>query len=150
MKKLRVLALAFVMTAAVSCSSDSDSGPAPTIVAKWNLSKTVTTIAGASNTDTYADNEVGCDKDYVEFVQGGNFRNIVFNKDPQNNCTEVGDDAATWALTNSTNLTITGGEFADTYTVIKLSGSELTTKATSTIGGTEASVTYYFKKATTN
>lgn len=146
MKKFKFLAMAIIASATFGCSSDSDSGPAPTIVAKWNLTKTVSTIAGATNTDTYNENEAGCDKDYVEFVSGGNFRNIVFNKDPQGNCIELGDDTASWTQA-STALNITGGEFADTYEITKLSNSELRIKATTDVGGAEATVTYYFKKA---
>jgi lipocalin-like protein len=146
MKKFKFLAMAIIAFAAFSCSSDSDSGPEPTIVGKWNQTKTVSTIAGNSTTQNYTDNQAGCDKDYVEFVSGGNFRNIVFNTDPQNNCIEVGDETASWTQV-STALNITGGEFSDTYEITKLSNSELRIKATSEVGGNEATVTYYFKKA---
>ncbi|WP_219928749.1 lipocalin-like domain-containing protein [Flavobacterium pallidum] len=138
--------MAIIASVAFSCSSDSDSGPAPTIVGKWNLSKTVSTVAGATDTQPYTDNEVGCDKDYVEFVTGGTLKNIVFFKNAQSICTEDAGEQGTWTQANNA-LNITGGEFEGTYQVAKLSNSELRITASSTVGGAPVTVTYYFNKA---
>ncbi|AWA30809.1 hypothetical protein HYN48_12365 [Flavobacterium magnum] len=146
MKKIKFLAMAAIASLAFSCSSDSDSGPAPTIIAKWNLTKTVSVVSGTTDTDPYTDNEPGCDKDYIEFVTGGVLKNIIFFKNAENVCTEDAGDQGTWTQAGDA-LNVTGGALAGTYEVTKLTNSELQIRATSTVGGTTVTVTRYFNKA---
>jgi hypothetical protein len=148
MKKIKIL-LAAVAIAGLglnSCSSSDDgSDTQASIVGKWTPIKTVTKFNGASSTQTYDDNEIGCDKDYVQFVDGSVFNNVVFNKNTDNDCIETAADPEVWAKTDDT-LTITGGEFDGTYEVIKLTNSELRISDQESIAGNDVTVTVYFQK----
>lgn len=150
MKKIKAIMFAFVLAGmtVVSCSSD-DSGPAPMIEGKWNPIKTVTKVGTAgSQSQNYAGNEPGCDKDYIEFVgtSSGNLRDVVFFKNAQNSCTEDEGTAATWSKSDKI-LNVNGGNFDGDFTITKLSNSELIIESTSNIAGQDLIVKYYFRKA---
>lgn len=149
MKKIKGLLAALVLVGltVTSCGSD-DSGPAATITGKWNLSKTVSKVGDATNTENYAGNEAGCDKDYYEFVgaNSGALRDVIFFKNAEEVCTEDEAEAASWNKSEDL-LTVTGGDLEGAYEITKLSNSELIILSEGSLGGTETSVTYYFKKA---
>lgn len=131
----------------VSCSSDDDSGAAPTIEGKWNQTKTVTKIGSASSqTQDYSGNEAGCEKDYIQFVASGVLRDVILFKDAQNNCQENAGTEGSWSKSDD-NLTIEGGDFAGSYTITKLSASNLVIVNNSTQAGQDFVITYYFDKA---
>ena len=150
MKKFKALIVAFVLAGmtVVSCSSD-DSGPAATIEGKWNLSKTVTKVGSAgSQTQNYTGNEANCEKDYIEFmgVASGSLRDVILYTDAQDVCQEDEGTAGAWVKSDSM-LTILGGEYEGNYEITKLSNSELRIESSTTLGGQNLVLTYYFKKA---
>lgn len=144
MKKFKLFVCTFVLagTALVSsCGSDDSSGTEPTIEGKWNYNKSlISTNGGDPTTSTYEDHTEGCDKNYQEFATGGTFRDVVIYKNASQVCTE---DAitSTWSKTDD-ELTIDG----ETYTVTKLTNSELRYESTTTTGGATLKVTQVFTK----
>ena len=136
-----VVASAFTMT---SCSNDDDAGISTdgNITGIWNYARTVTNLNG-QETSTDHEHEAGCDKDYQEFVASGVFRDVVLYKNASNVCTEDAQ-TATWSKSGNT-LTLTGSE-AGTYEIIRLDGSELHYKTTSTTGGVTLIVTRVFTR----
>lgn len=148
MKKIKVVlaSLTIATLTLTSCSSDDSSGTSVSIVGKWNPIKTVIKSSGSTITQDYDENEAGCAKDFIEFVEGGVLRNVIYFKNAENACTEDAAEPEVWAKTDD-ELTITGGEYDGTYEITKLSGSELRVTQTESLGGTTATVTVYFKKA---
>ncbi len=148
MKKLKLVLASFVIAGLTltSCSSDDSSGSSASIVGKWNPTKSVYKLSGANKTETYKGNEPGCPKDFIQFSEGNAFSFVVYNKNPSNECIQAADVAATYVKSEN-NLTITGGEYAGTYEVTKLTGSQLVVRATQNVGGATATTTLYLKKA---
>ena len=142
MRKNKIL---FCMTAVTgllfaSCNSD-DGGFERTIVGKWNYNKTIVTTGNGTPTDqSYVGHENGCEKDHVEFKEGGIFRNVLMNKDQNNACVEDASQS-TWAK-NGNTLTIG----TDTYQVTKLNGSELRYENTVDVSGVPVKVVKVFTK----
>lgn len=147
MKKLKLMICAFAIAGLTlaSCSSDDDSNVEATIVGKWNYNKTLLSTNGSAEQSTnYTSHEAGCDKDYQEFVMGGVFRDVVLFKNASSQCTEDAENS-TWTKNNDV-LTIGTGADAETFQVIKLTGSELRYKSTTTTGGQTFTVTQVFTK----
>ena len=148
MKKIKNLFAAFTITALALTSCSSDDNGASTeasIVGKWTPTKTVSVTGTANTSIPYTDNEPNCDKDYIEFASGGGFSRVTYFKDGDNNCTQQSATAQTYTKTNSA-LTISGGLYAGTFEVTKLSSSELRLKQQSTSGGVTTTNTINFSK----
>jgi hypothetical protein len=150
MKKLRILIATVVIAgiSAVSCSSDDDGGAVSgSIERKWNPTKTTVKVGSDTFTQNYADNEVGCSKDYIEFAAANVLNRVVYNRNVDTNeCESVNGTPATWARDENT-LTITGGQYEGTYEIVKLNGSELRIEDESTAAGVTTTTTVYFNKA---
>jgi len=149
MKKIKVLLAAVILTGLTltSCSSDDDSGgTSASIVGKWTPVKTIFKINGQSLTTPYEDNEAGCDKDYLEFVEGGAVNDVIYYKNAQNVCTQDVGDPATW-VKNNNSLTVNGTfDYDGTYTIEKLTGSELRVSTSESSGGVTSTAITYFTK----
>jgi len=142
MKKKLFLICAFAMASLsqTSCNSEDDVFER-SIVGRWNYNETIVTANGGNPVDSpYTGHENGCSKDYVEFVQGGNFRDVLVNKDQNNNCFED-ENLSTWEKSNST-LTIG----SDIYDITVLNGSELRYENTTDVSGVPVKVVKVFTK----
>lgn len=143
MKKNFFLICSFAMASfsLISCNSD-DEDFERSIVGKWNYNKTIVSANGGNPVDnSYDDHENGCDKDYVEFVQGGVFRDVILFKNQQGVCTEDVAPNSTWSKDNS-NLLI-GNE---NYTITTLNGSELRYENITNVSGIPVKVVKVFTK----
>jgi alpha-mannosidase len=145
MKKFKLFVCTFVLAGAAlvsSCSSDDSSGTAPSIEGKWSYNKTITSVNdGAPTSTNYPNHEANCEKDYQEFAVGGIFKDVVWNKNSQNQCVIDDSDVSTWSKADNV-LTIDG----ETYTITKLTHSELRYESTTTTGGATLKVTQVFTK----
>lgn len=142
MRKKLLMICAFAMTglSLISCNSDDDVFE-KSIVGRWNYNKTIVSTDGGTPVDNqYDGHENGCSKDYVEFVQGGIFKNVLINKDQNNNCVEDSSQS-TWAK-NEATLTIG----ADSYSITTLNGSELRYENTTDVSGVPVKVVRVFTK----
>lgn len=148
MKKIKALMFAFVLAGmtVVSCSSDDSSGPAPTIEGKWNQVKTTVKVTnGGTSTIPYDSNESGCEKDYLEFLEGGVFNDAVFNKSGGGDCQET-KYAGTWTKTDSSLTIANAGTLSGTYTITKLTNSDLQVQRAVEVGGVVSTATIYLSK----
>jgi hypothetical protein len=145
--KVAITALTIAGLSLTSCSSDDSSGTAASIVAKWNQTKTVTKVGNSGNiTQSYQENEVGCDKDYIEFTANGAVNDVIYFKNATNVC--EADLATPTSYTKTDNaMTIAGGEFQGVYEITKLSGSQLIIKSIENVSGNEITTSIYFNKA---
>ena len=139
--------------AVVSCSSDDD-GPSNngTIEARWNPVKTTVKVGSSSTiTQNYEGNEPGCDKDYIEFVDGGVLNRVSSFRDADEICqTSSASTVANWSKTDDM-VTITGDtSYAGTYEVTRLTNSELRLEEIDNTGGITTVTTIYFSKAPSN
>jgi len=149
MKKIKALMVAFVLAGmtVVSCSSDDSSGPPATIGGQWNQTKTVTKVGTApAQTQNYNDDELGCTKDYVEFLgtNSGTVKKVIYFKNAQNVCQSDSGLTSNWSK-NENTLTISSGEFEGVYTITRLSNTELIISGNFT--GQNINITYHFRKA---
>lgn len=154
MKKIRFAFAAIAATALLmtSCSSDDD-GPAAKLEGKWTPTKTISITNGNQTVTTYDDNEPGCDKDYREFVEGGAYRYVIYYENVANSCAEEvvstiwskTGDVVTIVDTNDDPI-IEAPLDAGTYTITKLTGSELRLQSTTSTGGVEFEVTQVFRR----
>ncbi|KAF2519410.1 hypothetical protein E0W68_03415 [Flavobacterium salilacus subsp. salilacus] len=130
MKKVFLLAaIAFAGLTITSCSSDDDGGSA-SIEGKWYYSEEGFSAVGQEDLSDYDDHEAGCEKDYIEFVEGGVFRDVdFFNSD----C-EFDTETSTWTR-NGNTLTIGTGTDAVTENIATLSGSTLKITVSETFEG---------------
>jgi len=148
MKKIKIVLAAVICSvfALTSCSNDDDSGVGASIVGKWNPQQTVTSVGTANQpAEPYVNNQVSCGKDYIEFADPSILKNVVWNKDADGVCSETPGTVGAWAKTGDV-VTVTGGSFAGTYKVTRLTGSELRLAETGTIGGVAVTTTIYFAK----
>ncbi len=138
MKTFKILIATVVLSAftLTSCSSDDDNVQVPTsIVGKWNYSMEVTqtnvgTSVGPEIIVEYTGDEVGCDRDFLEFKADMSARKGVFNKNVQNVCTEDAI-AGTYTKTGE-NITINlpvmaeeTEEYNGTFKITKLNSTQL-------------------------
>ena len=139
--------LGIVALATLGSCSSTDDGPSTeaSIVGKWTPVKTVSVTGSANTTIPYEDNEPNCDKDYIEFGTGNSFSRVTYFKDGDNNCTQQSATAQTYTKNNET-LTISGGLYAGTFEIVKLTSSELRIEQQSTSGGITTTNTIYFSK----
>ena len=147
MKKIKALMFAFVLAGmtVVSCSSDDSSGSTAAIDGKWNQVKTVFKASGGSITQNYEEDTEGCTKNYIEFVTGGVFNDVVYFKQG-GECVESMATPGTWVKVDD-ELTINDGGFlSGTYDIKKLSGSDLQLSTTNSEGGITATTTIFLKK----
>lgn len=147
MKKLSIL---FVFVLAVgtfftSCTKDI-SGPVDVnfIEGKWNFNKSTVSSSGFTlpYTTDYFRNEDGCNKDYIEILNGGV---VKYGNYPANCILEQRN--GTWSL-SGTNLIIavTGSSFNGTFEIASLSATELILKIDGTYEGKSGTLNLYFTK----
>ena len=138
MKSLKILIATVVLSALTltSCSKDDNNVQVPTsIVGKWNYSMDVTqtnvgTSVGPEIIVNYTGDEVGCDRDFLEFNANMSVRKGVYNKNVSNVCTE---DAisGTYLKTGDAitiNLPVSGEEVEEyngTFKITKLTSTQL-------------------------
>ncbi|HLA57048.1 MAG TPA: hypothetical protein VK623_13165 [Flavobacterium sp.] len=149
MKKIKILLAAIIVTSlsVVSCSSDSDGNSTNgNIVAKWNPVKSTLKVGTQTVTQPYEENEPGCPKDYVNFLEAGTLANVIYFKNASDECTADAATQVNW-VKDGTTLVITGGEYDGTYEITKLTSSELRIADESTSGGITTTATVYFSKA---
>ncbi|MBY8963643.1 hypothetical protein KJK34_12840 [Flavobacterium sp. D11R37] len=127
-KLLMVSALALAGLTFTACGSDDDGGSSASLEGKWYFSKTGTAAGGQEVFIDY-DHEEGCEKDYVEFVEGGVYRDVSHWSDCE---TDVETDS--WSRSGNT-ITIGEGADAVSGTIKKLTGSELRVSTTEEFGG---------------
>lgn len=110
-----------------SCDKDDDKYelPAATLTGKWYYSKVGTVIGGAEVLANYDGNEDGCNKDYIELGNGGEFANVDY--DSTDTPCEVLTDTGTYAVTGNT-VVVDTGDGAVTGTLLNLSYTELKIK----------------------
>ncbi|NDI98235.1 hypothetical protein GWA97_04025 [Flavobacterium sp. LaA7.5] len=130
MKKVFLFAaIAFAGLTITSCSSDDDGGGA-SIEGKWYYSEEGLSSGGQEVLQDYTDHEAGCEKDYIEFVEGGVFRDVDFF----NGECEFDTETSTWTR-NGNTLTIGTGTDAESGTIATLSGSTLKITVSETLEG---------------
>lgn len=128
MKKVLLFGLSLAALTFTSCSDDD--GDSASIEGKWYYSEQGVSANGAEVLTDYMDHEDGCEKDYVEFLADGVFKDVdYFNSD----C-ETFIDETTWSRSGN-SLTIGEGEDAETATIATLSGSTLKITTSETIDG---------------
>jgi hypothetical protein len=148
MNKIKFFAIALAVGAlSFSCSDDDNENPlGGDFTARWNPVKTVIKISEETFTENYEGNEPGCDKDYIEFTDDNQVRDVIYFRNASDVCTE--DTAANQTYQRNDNtLTISGGEYGGTYEIIKLTNSELQIQQIQSSGGIETETTVYFTKA---
>ncbi|MBF01329.1 MAG: hypothetical protein CMP77_15320 [Flavobacterium sp.] len=127
-KLLMVSALALAGLTFTACGDDDGGGSSASLEGKWYFSKTGTAVGGQEAFIDY-DHEEGCEKDYVEFVEGGVYRDVSHWSDCE---TDVETDS--WSRSGNT-ITIGEGTDAVSGTIKKLTGSELRVSTTEELGG---------------
>ncbi|MDI1256100.1 MAG: lipocalin family protein [Flavobacterium sp.] len=150
MKKIKLVlaAVIFAGLALTSCSSSDDGGgTSASIVGKWTPTKTIIKINGQTAFDeAYADNEAGCDKDYLEFTAAGALNDVVYFHNVDNACEADAATPGTYTKTGN-SVTVSGtADYDDTYTIAKLTTSELRVTTTTTAQGLTQVTTIYFTK----
>lgn len=156
MKKIRfaIAAVAMAGMLSVSCESDDNTEAPGNLEGKWTPTKTITVVGNGSPSETtYDGNQAGCDKDYREFVAGGTYRYGVWYLNATNACTEdvifstwsKSGDAVTIVDTNPDAL-IKSPPDAGTYTIMKLTSSELRLESTASSGGVDVQITQIFNR----
>ncbi len=111
MKKFKAVMVAFVLAGmtVVSCSSDDSSGTPAAIEGKWNQVRTVVKFGGQTLSQPYEEDTEGCEKNYIEFVAGGVFNDVVYFRQG-GECVESVADAGSWVKVDD-ELTINDGGF---------------------------------------
>lgn len=126
MKKFSIL-LVSVLTLGLtltSCSGDDDS--VGSIEGKWNFSKIKYTINGvASPEEDYEDNEPGCNKDYVEFLESGTYTEGDYSG---SEC-ELYSESGTWTQSGNQVSSIIDGEL-ESFQILSVSETTLKVKDT--------------------
>lgn len=129
MKQLKLtMALLAAGLMMVSCNKDDDGGSEGTLEGKWIYSKSGG-MASGHEVLTDWDHTEGCNKDYVEFVEGGVYNDVYYWEDCEEDKWET-----TWTREGNT-ITVGTGEAAETGEIINLTGSELKLKSTYEEGG---------------
>ncbi|MGQ2983980.1 hypothetical protein [Flavobacterium sp.] len=127
MKKFTLL-LAFVAAgfAFTSCSDDDSNSTqfsASLIGGKWQHEKTGFRVMEQETLEDYTHSE-GCSKDYVEFLEDGVYKWVVYNGD--NNCDEVVRTET--YMKNGETLTVGEGEEFESFKIEELTETQLRTK----------------------
>lgn len=126
MKKLSIALLSVMAIGfATSCSDDdSNGGTSGTLEGKWIYDKTGVAAQGQEALLPYSHQE-GCDKDYIEFVSGGSYKEVEYSG---SEC-DVFTETTTWSR-NGNTLTVGTGEDAMNGTIERLTGTDLRVKTT--------------------
>ena len=151
MKNIKILLATAIIAAftLTSCNKDDNNTPAvPAVLeAKWTPTKTIVkTGSGAPTTENYTGNEVGCDKDYIQFVNGGTVKDVVFNKNAADQCGLVENTTPSVYTKNSTTLVVVGGDLDGTYKINSLTNSELVIEKSVTVNTITTIYTFYYTK----
>ncbi|WP_290846563.1 lipocalin family protein [Flavobacterium sp.] len=143
--RFKLLSVAIALGFLANSCGDDD-GARASIVGKWDYSRTITEVENQNPvSQNYAGHEPGCDKDYQEFNADGSYRDVALFQNQDDECTEIavnGDYSQDGDL-----LTVSeDGETPQTYTITKLTGSELRYSSTTQNGGLDFTVTLVFRK----
>lgn len=142
MKKLFLLGIvAFAGVIITSCNSDDDSPKSATLEGKWYYSEDGFKVNGQESLMDYDDHEVGCEKDYIEFLNNGNYRDV----DYINTDCDTSIDNGMWSRNNN-SLTIGTGADAINATIINLSENVLKVSVSDTENGTTIEYITLFTK----
>jgi hypothetical protein len=150
--KLIFVCLTVSVFSFTSCSSDDSSATGGQLMARWNPVKTTIKVGSQGTiTQAYEGNEIGCNKDYIEFAANNVLRRVVYFRNADNVCSEsAASTPASWSRSGDV-ITIMGDPtYEGQYEIIRLTGSELRLKGTSETGGISTVTTLYFSKAPTN
>lgn len=124
MKKISALIVLFTLTVLVSsCSKDNK---AAALEGRWEFSKAGTMLGSNEFLFPYEHAE-GCNKDFVEFLAGGVYREH-YHDNMGSEC-EVSVDNGTWARNGNTIALIVDGEVMSAE-IITLSNTTLKIKTT--------------------
>lgn len=140
MKKLFLLSAIALGLTFTSCNKDDDGGnnSAP-LEGKWYYSEEGIGANGQVVLQDYDDHEVGCEKDYIEFLEGGVFKDV----DYYNTDCESYTDTTVWERSENT-VTVGTGEFSQTAKITLLNSNVLKLTVTENMGGQSASyITVY-------
>lgn len=145
MKKLKivlfsVLTLGLALTTSCSDDDSSSNNTSGTLEGKWIHDKTGTVVNGEDYFIDYAHQE-GCNKDYVEFITGGDYKEVEYSG---SEC-EVFTDETTWSR-NGNTLTVGTGEDVMTGTIETLTGTDLKVRTSETIDGETLTLVATFKR----
>jgi hypothetical protein len=146
MRKLFVLlVLVFIFgTFFTSCSSGNGPVDMNFIQGKWNFNKSSATTSGITlpySTD-YFNNEVGCNKDYIELDAGG----IAKYGNYTTSCA-FEEKIGNWSQSGNTiSIFVTGTNLSGTFRVASLSASDLVLKFDGTYSGISGTFNLYFNK----
>lgn len=127
MKRISILFVS-VMTLGLTLTSctGNDDDSVGSIEGKWNFSKIEYTIDGvASPEEDYDDNESGCNKDYLEFLEGGTYT----EGDYYGSECEFYSESGTWSQSGSQVSTSIDGE-SISFKVLSVSETTLKVKFT--------------------
>lgn len=129
MKKI-VLMAAFLSLGMFQVSCDKEDNedyvPVPTLVGKWNYSKSGTMVGQSEVLSDYDGNEPGCTKDYIVFDPNGALLDVDFDS-TDSPCEEL-SEVGTYSVTGNT-LTVNFGEGAESVQILNLSFTELKIKS---------------------
>jgi hypothetical protein len=144
MKNAKLLLAVFAAAAMFTACGDDDNGSttSASIVGKWSYTKTGASSGSQEVLFDY-DNDTECaSKDYVEFVEGGAYKDVDYYG------TDCSFDTDTYTWTKDGNaVTINDGVTAYVLTVETLSATELKVKETYTMEGqTFNDVTVYTRQ----
>lgn len=156
MKNVKLLLSVLVAsTLMFSCSSDDGGGSSTggNIEARWNPTRTIVEVNGDTFlNEPYDENEPDCEKDYIEFTNPNVLNFVVYVQGAGGQCETSTADPATWSKNDNTlvvdDLFINGEDFSGTWTITRLTGSELRIKKDMTSAGVTTTSKIYFTKAT--
>lgn len=155
MKGFKILIATVVLSAftLTSCSDDDNNVQVPTsIVGKWNYSKTVTQtnvgeMVGQAIVVDYTGDEIGCDRDFIEFKADMTVNRSVFFKNAQGNCDKNGNDGIYTKSGNIATISLPeDAEFSGTFKITKLTSNNMWLERTTTIGSSTLIVTQELTK----
>lgn len=156
MKAFKILIATVVLSAftLTSCSKDDDNVQVPTsIVGKWNFSKEVTqvivgTVASEESIVNYDGDEPGCERDFLEFNSAMTVRKGIYNKNISNVCTEESVEGTYTKASDVLTISLPQVEDYDgTFTITKLTSTEMNLEKRSIIGGSTLIVTQLLTKS---
>ncbi len=128
----------------ISCSDD-DSNSA-SIIGGWNRVRTITQIGNDSPVENpYNGNEIGCDRDYIEFRDSELLRDVVWYKNSEEICTEDVEELS-WAKEGDLLTIDSDVDDPETFTVTRLTNSTLEYRSEITTSGVVIKVTQVFSR----
>ncbi len=155
MKSIKFLLTAVLISSMslTSCSNDDDDNSNSTggeLQRRWTPTKTIVEVGNQDLESDYTGNQAGCDKDYIEFAAANVFNKVEYNNDVNGNgCVAAFAIPATYSRNDNT-LVISSGTYAGTYTITRLTNSELRISKTDNAGSTSTTTRHYFDRVNTS